>query len=311
MLNKGIAILLILILLILGCSAVMASAESTDISQEANIALSDEQIKEFMSILGEELYYSAYEELKAGAVLSSGSNGDSARALQTILRALGEDIAVDGAVGPKTLGALAGVQERFRLEVAQEVDEGVFSSLICIAAIRSDVQAAGAVLTDIPEDKFEYWAGHCALLNGNNYQAWKHFTAIGEQEAAGECELPMPEGDELYRSELYRGRDLGLNISSVQNICVKIYSAGELVSAVFVPAGQEVSVGLSAGSYTIRTGTGDRWFGYMDGFGEDGEYRELELNGMIFEAGKSYNLEVKDALSQDGTVCLSWEEFRT
>ena len=71
---------------------------------------------EVLDALGDEIYRATYDAICSGEVIRKGSKGDAAKGVQQTLIAFGQDIAADGSVGPKTIGALNAVQAAFGME---------------------------------------------------------------------------------------------------------------------------------------------------------------------------------------------------
>ena len=85
---------------------------------------------EALDALGDELYRNTYSALVMGEEIKKGSKGETAKGVQQTLVALGQDIAVDGSVGAKTIGALNEVQAALGLEKTEYVDESVYAELL-------------------------------------------------------------------------------------------------------------------------------------------------------------------------------------
>ena len=83
-----------------------------------------------LETLGVPAYRALYDALKDGAAIGSGSRGDAAKGLQQMLVAFGQDIAVDGIIGPKTIAALNAVQAQYGLPQQDELDAAGFAALL-------------------------------------------------------------------------------------------------------------------------------------------------------------------------------------
>ena len=99
---------------------------TTDVAAQTG-AVSPE---EALDALGEEVYRTTYEALLSGEVVEKGSRGDTAKGVQQTLVAFGQDIAVDGNVGPRTIAALNAVQEAFGLELTESVDAAGYGEML-------------------------------------------------------------------------------------------------------------------------------------------------------------------------------------
>ena len=94
-----------------------------------------------LDVLGEPSYRATYDALLRGEVLKSGSTGDAARGVQQLLMAFGENIKVDGIVGPKTIAALNAVRARLGLPQSDSLDAAGFAALL--PRLLTGEQAAG------------------------------------------------------------------------------------------------------------------------------------------------------------------------
>ena len=83
-----------------------------------------------LDALGDAAYRDAWRALKAGEVLRQGSRGDAAKGVQRALIALGQDIAADGIVGPKTMAALNAVRSELGLEPSEALDAEGYAALL-------------------------------------------------------------------------------------------------------------------------------------------------------------------------------------
>lgn len=83
-----------------------------------------------LETLGVPDYRALYDALNDGATVGSGSRGDAAKGLQQMLVAFGQDVAVDGIVGPRTIAALNAVQAQYGLPQRDELDAAGFAELL-------------------------------------------------------------------------------------------------------------------------------------------------------------------------------------
>ena len=100
---------------------VEAPAATSDASQPVEAAL---------EALGVDAYRALYDALSAGETVGEGSRGDAARGLQQMLAAFGQDIRVDGIVGPRTIAALNAVQAQYGLPPSDKLDAGGLAALL-------------------------------------------------------------------------------------------------------------------------------------------------------------------------------------
>ena len=98
-----------------------------------------------LDALGEEVYRTTYEALLSGEIVERGSKGDAAKGVQQTLAAFGQDIAVDGNVGPKTLAALNAVQRECGLVQTASLDAAGYAELLAKLLAIVDPDAADAL----------------------------------------------------------------------------------------------------------------------------------------------------------------------
>ena len=109
-----------------GATATVKPAATATPEPEA----ADPRVEEALAALNTPAYRKAYDALRGGETLRRGSRGDTARALQQLLVAFGENIAVDGDVGPRTLAALNAVQGRLGLPKTDSLGASDFGALL-------------------------------------------------------------------------------------------------------------------------------------------------------------------------------------
>lgn len=107
-----------------------ATAKPEESAQEAEAAARDPDVDAALDALGEAAYRSAYEALLNGEVIHDGSAGEAAKGVQQTLIALGQPIAADGIVGPKTLAALNAAQTELGLEPTPTLDAPGYAALL-------------------------------------------------------------------------------------------------------------------------------------------------------------------------------------
>lgn len=83
-----------------------------------------------LAALGVDAYRALRDALADGSAVGNGSRGDAAKGLQQLLTAFGQDVRVDGIVGPKTLAALNAVQDRYGLPRADKLDAAGLAALL-------------------------------------------------------------------------------------------------------------------------------------------------------------------------------------
>jgi len=88
------------------------------------------QVESALAALGVTDYRALYETLSRGEAVGDGSRGDAARGLQQLLAAFGQNVKVDGIVGPKTLAALNAVQAQYELPQTNKLDAEGLATLL-------------------------------------------------------------------------------------------------------------------------------------------------------------------------------------
>jgi tetratricopeptide (TPR) repeat protein len=187
----------------------------------------------------------------------------------------------------KALGNYQDAAQQARLagqHVEFEAAQALFKS--------GEVAAAWSAFADLFEAGFEEaaeWMDRCdyqeaedLLEKGERYAAWVAFTALGDFEDAADraedCLAPLPAAGEIWHDDSYRSSvsAIKLDLTNVAEAhYIKIYAGETLVATMFIEGGGSVTSELPAGDYTIKSATGDLWFGEVDLFGEDGVYTKL------------------------------------
>jgi len=88
------------------------------------------QLESALAALGVADYRALYDALSLGEAVGDGSRGDAARGLQQLLVAFGQDVAVDGIVGPRTIAALNAVQAQYELPQTDRLDAEGLATLL-------------------------------------------------------------------------------------------------------------------------------------------------------------------------------------
>ncbi|MBQ3424172.1 MAG: peptidoglycan-binding protein [Clostridia bacterium] len=115
------------------------AAEGPEASAAPALA-EDPEAEAALAALGDADFRSAYEALKAGAAIEQGTRGAAAAGLQKLLNAFGHTLSVDGIVGPKTLAALAEVQNRLGLEQTGRVTAVEYARLLRALVLSEQTQ---------------------------------------------------------------------------------------------------------------------------------------------------------------------------
>ena len=88
------------------------------------------QLESALAALGVTDYPALRDALSSGEAVGDGSRGDAARGLQQLLVAFGQDVRVDGIVGPKTIAALKVVQGQYELPQTDKLDAEDLAALL-------------------------------------------------------------------------------------------------------------------------------------------------------------------------------------
>ncbi len=304
---------LVLCVLMLMTAAFAETAETTPETVEttpttAVVQVNAQSVETALSALGDEDCSAAWEALSGGETIARGTKSDAARGLQLVLKALGYNLYIDGNAGKNTFAALN--EQRVALGEAETdtVDAACFARLVLWLYVQDNRDSAETILSDagLEDGEAEYWLGCLDLADGRGYAAAQHFTACNwsnSAERAEACAQAWPESGEIYRAEELTDRDVQLVLAvkdqpAGEATLVKIYSADECVSIVFIGEDGEASVRLPAGEYSMHVGTGEKWYGESDAFGEDGSYEEMlfgeDSTSVTLETHMKYTLTLND-----------------
>ncbi len=263
-----------------------------------------------LDALGDESFRAAYGVLLSGETVQKGSKGDTAKAVQQTLIALGQDIKADGNVGPKTIAALNAVQAALGLEETETVDAEGYEKLLVRQLIAVDPDAAEALLSGVMDAaEYDYLRGCVLYAKGSYYGAKLAFEAsgTGDWEArAAACAQPWPKTGLLYKNPDVRGSNTELTVvfNSDPDVAmlVKIYTPDDVLArTLFIGGTGKATASLPAGSYVIKDGTGTDWYGEADAFGKEGHYEV-----MTFEDGSR---EVKLKKNYRSTITVNVQEY--
>lgn len=247
-----------------------------------------------LNALGNGVYRTTYEALQGGETIKNGSYGATAKGVQQTLADFGENISADGSVGSKTIEALQHVQKSFGIGKTDKVDAYVYERLLVRLLLMKDQEAAGEILLgdDSPFrsfEEFQYSIGGAYYQMGKYYDAQRQFLLseyADYKDRAESCVQSMPSTGVLWKnSSMGNGTQLTIQVNNAdgEHMFVKIYAPNKVLAAtLFINGSSKATVNLPGGTYTIKTGTGDVWFGPEDAFGDDGNYET-----MTFENGSS------------------------
>ena len=307
--KKLISVLLVLALL-LPCA--FAGAEYSETGMNA-----------VLDRLGEDSYTAAYEALLDGARLEKGASGDHAKALQSVLKAFGESVSVDGKAGSGFFKALNAVQARYGMETTAYVDAEVFAELLCALLVYQEGKdAEDAVLeAGFNEDEYHYCLASKEYSDGRYYRAKTHFEASGWAdwaERADKCVKDWPKDGRVWKSNTYGGSGALLKLrvrNSDSNVghCFKVYNSdNKLVAVLFIGGNGKAETSLKPGTYTIKEGTGYEWYGRKDAFGSAGSYCTMTFDGettLQFKSGYYWEITTGVYDGNGGSYYEDWDNF--
>ena len=162
------------------------------------------------------------------------------------------------------------------------------------------------------------------------YKAGKYYSAMQAFQAsvwkdwrkkADACVQKWPKNQEIWRNKSVKGSAVKLTVKvngvkKDEAMLVKIFNkTGKLASCLFIGGTGKATVKLPAGTYTLMSGTGKTWFGYIEAFGEEGKY-----SSMIFDGGKKtvtlkkrgiYTITVHPTTSEGTSVGSQEESWKT
>lgn len=305
-----------------------AQEEELDISGEpASEASGKVSAEDVLAALDDDACRVTYEALLAGEVIQNGSKGDAARGLQQTLIGFGQSIVADGSVGTKTLAALNAVQAAFGLELTDSVDAAGYEQLLPRLLISTNPDAAAALFSGrIDGGEYEYMCA-CAMEAKALYYSAKCLFEVcswGDWEArAAACVQPWPTTGQLYKNPDVPGNSTQLTVQFNSDeetaLLVKIYTQDDtLARMLFIGGTGKATTSLPAGTYIIKDGIGQNWYGDTETFGEEGRYEVMTFvdGSQEVELKKNYastitvNVEEYNPDADSvGSLYEDWEEF--
>ena len=294
--------------------------------------LTEDLLEQIFDALGNDLYRTTYESLKTSKELQKGSKGELVLALQKTLNAFGRNLTEDSSFGSGTLSALHAVQNAYNLTSEIKVNAKTYALLMPALLIYTDEAAASRLLEGRMSyengNEFVYMQACSCWLDENYYHARVLFEQSGGYKNADSralnCVLTMPETGVLLGNTGAAGSNATLTIQ-VNNpdtsavTCAKVYTADDVLTACLIVRGTDsAKVVLPPGEYRIISGTGYRWYGINDMFGDEGLYETLLFDSgnqtMELRSGYDYTItynvqEHNDAAVHVGSETLDWEEL--
>ena len=235
-------------------------------------------------------YRTAYESLLEGEILEKGAENNTAKALQRVLKAFGQDVSTDGKAGSGTFKELNKVQNRYGMEPTDYVDAEVFAELLCALLVYQEGEDAEEAVLEagLPEGEYYYCLARKQASDGRYYRAKCSYEASGWADwadRADSCAQKWPSDGRIWKKSSLIGSGVTFKIkvrntdSDTANVFKLYNSDDKLVAVLFIGGNGSASTTLKAGRYTIKQGTGTEWYGRKDAFGEDGWYSTLDVNG--------------------------------
>ena len=282
---------------------------------------------EMLAALDNDVYRTTYDALLAGEVIQNGSKGDTANGVQQTLVSFGQDIAVDGSVGPRTIAALNAVQAAFGLAQTESLDATGYAELLPPLLISTNPDEADVLLQDqMDPGEYEYMRACALVAQGKYYSAKAVFEGSGWEDwedRAAACILPWPETGVLYRNPDVQGSSTELTVKFNTDpdtaMLVKIYTADDVLArTMFIGGTGQATCSLPAGTYTIKDGTGKTWYGEEEAFGDEGSYEIMTFEGGQQEVRleQNYSSTITVNVQEDnpdakgvGSDWESWDDF--
>lgn len=282
--------------------------------------------------LDEPLYDSTLDLLRSGDPIRNGTQGDAVRGVQTLLNEFGKNLPLTGGFYNMSLSGLQDVERVFGMEKTDFVDTAVFEELLINLHVYRNLENEDGNEILLPEelgislDQETYLKACSWEMKGKFYKAYNQFYLSDWEDFEARmdaCVQKWPANGEIYHNPSYYGDGATLNIlvgkEDGQAMLIKIMRGDTLISALFLGNGTNVSTSLPAGTYTIKTGIGDTWFGLNDAFGEDGYYETLlfddNLRDVALDYGYDYTLrlnftgEADPAADDVGSQTESFDDF--
>lgn len=153
------------------------------------------------------------------------------------------------------------------------------------------------------------------------YEAFRKSDESDADEKAQQCIQPWPKNGEVWRTSGGKGDPFEFTIVVNQSkdcgMLLRFMRKGFPISSVFVGGTGTVKVSLPKGTYTIKAGIGENWFGLEEYFGRNGSYETMTIDGkeeIKLEGGYGYTLTINTSQRDpDADTVISeyesWEEF--
>ena len=283
--------------------------------------------EDILAALDDDTCRATYDALSAGEVIRKGSRGDTAKGVQQTLVDFGQNIAVDGSVGPKTIAALNAVQAAFGLTETEELDAAGYADLLPRLLMVANPEAADALLAgQMGGGEYDYMRA-CALVEQGKYASAKALfeeCGYGDWEGRAEaCVQPWPKTGVLYKNPDVKGSSTELTVKFNTDpdtaMLVKVYTTDDVLArTMFIGGTGKATCSLPAGTYVIKDGTGHNWYGEEESFGSEGYYEIMTFGDGVqeVELRKNYSATITVNVQENnpeaegvGSDWESWSDF--
>ena len=266
-------------------------------------------------------YREVYDELLKGERIQNGTQSETVRAIQSFFNEFGFKLPLTGGFYNQSLGALQTIEETFGMKKTDYIDADVFAALV--PKLHYYKAALREIGSDSADDSTPGFIDLAENLNPETggpdrayleaaafemaeayYQAYQRFSESSAADANARmenCVQPWPRNGEIYRDPNYYGSntELVIKIGKDENIgaVIKIIHKNKTVSTLFLGRGESVTAYLAGGTYQIKVGMGEKWFGLRDTFGKLGSYETLTFDEagnetVTLNAGYVYTLRI-------------------
>jgi len=311
------------------------SGDKNDTSAEKSVTdvydwLTADLLERIFELLDDDTYSKTYNLLKTSKDLTNGSKGELVLGFQKTLIGLGQNIAADSVFGNATLTAFYQAADALGISRTNKISSKLYAALMPALLINLNEDAASKLLEDMLSgdggSEYEYLKGCVMCMRGKYYNARNCFenSRFGDYEdRALACVQDMPATGQVYKNNELTGSESSLTVSinsydESAATCVLIYNSDDqLVSCLLIRGSSNAMALLKAGRYRIVDGTGYRWYGVRDMFGEDGTYETIIFDDgtdtLDIQSGYDYTItfnvqEHSDASIGLGSEDIGWED---
>lgn len=303
------------------------SLEASEDSEKPEQESAPVTTEDVLNALNDDTWRAASEALLAGEVIQKGSLGDTAKGVQETLVAFGQDIAVDGNVGPKTIAALNAVQAAFGMEQTETLDADGYAQLLPGLLMVTNPDEADSLLAGQMEPAEYDYMRACALEAQRKYASAKTMfedCGWGDWETRAEaCVQPWPATGVLYKNPDVSGSSTELTVKFNTDpdtaMLVKIYTLDDrLARTMFIGGTGQATCSLPADTYIVKDGTGKNWYGEVEAFGSEGYYEIMTFGdgGQEVQLLENYSATITVNVQEDnpnaigvGSNWESWGDF--